>query len=93
MGDLLLGPERYAHGAMHIVEQQIAKAAFRLAGWLDALVERVGAEEEEEDSAGAGAGAEAGGRTGRAGSKGKAKLRIQGGDDILLLQQQQTSEL
>ncbi|KAK6207117.1 hypothetical protein LQW54_007434 [Pestalotiopsis sp. IQ-011] len=86
MGDLLLGPERYAHGAMHIVEQQIAKAAFRLAGWLDALVERVGAE--EEDSAGAGAGAEAGGRTDRAGSKGKGKLRIQGDDDILLLQQE-----
>lgn len=87
MGDLLLGTERYAHGAMHIVEQQIAKAAFRLAGWLDALVERVGAE--EEDPAGAGAGA--GGRTGRAGSKGKGKLRIQGDDDILILQQ--TNEL
>ncbi|KAF3006285.1 hypothetical protein E8E14_008290 [Neopestalotiopsis sp. 37M] len=42
--DLLLGDDGYAQGAMHIVEQQIAKAAFRLAGWLDALVARVAAE-------------------------------------------------
>ncbi|ETS76651.1 hypothetical protein PFICI_12038 [Pestalotiopsis fici W106-1] len=47
--DLFLGSDRYAQGAMHIVEQQIAKAAFRLTGWLDALVERVSAEADGPD--------------------------------------------
>ncbi|KAH6647125.1 S1/P1 nuclease-domain-containing protein [Truncatella angustata] len=39
--DLLTGEDKYAQGAFHLVEQQIAKASFRLAAWLDALVDRV----------------------------------------------------
>lgn len=39
--DLWTGEDQYALGAMPIIEQQIAKAAWRLTGWLNALVERV----------------------------------------------------
>ena len=35
--DLWTGPEKYADGALHIIEEQMAKGAFRLAGWLNAL--------------------------------------------------------
>lgn len=42
--DLLTGEDQYAQGAMHLIEQQIAKAAYRLAGWLDVLVGRVATE-------------------------------------------------
>ncbi|KAK6067694.1 S1/P1 Nuclease [Seiridium cupressi] len=39
--DLLTGDDRYADGAFPIIEQQVSKAAFRLTGWLNSLVERV----------------------------------------------------
>lgn len=45
--DLFTGADHYAQGAFHIIEQQIAKAAYRLAGWLDVLVARVAVQEEE----------------------------------------------
>ena len=35
--DLWTGEDKYADGAYHIIEEQTAKAAFRLAGWLNAL--------------------------------------------------------
>jgi len=39
--DLLTGDGEYAKGAEHIIEEQIAKAAWRLSGWLNKIVNRV----------------------------------------------------
>lgn len=41
----------YAAGAIHIVEQQLAKAAWRLSGWLNSLAERALNFDEEQSSA------------------------------------------